>query len=108
MSIIRTNTRNFLLLSGTLRGRHGIIIANRTLSRMCITHETKYIAGTQRAFDMALSILKMGPVLFGSTEDLISFLQGKGLLATNKQCPNCLSTMDLQRRSDIEDKFRLY
>ena len=66
------------------------------------------VLGTQRVFDMALSILKMGPVLFGSTEDLISFLQGKGLLATNKQCPNCSSTMDLQRRSDIEDKFRLY
>ena len=32
---------------------------------------------------MALSILKMGPVLFGSTEDLIAYLQDKGLLATN-------------------------
>ena len=57
-------------------------------------------------FDMALSILKMGPVLFGSREDLIAYLQRKGLLATNKQCPSCASTMVLQRRSDIEDKYR--
>ena len=55
---------------------------------------------------MALSILKMGPVLFGSVENLIAYLQGKGLLATNKQCPNCASTMVLQRPSDIEDKYR--
>ena len=55
---------------------------------------------------MALSILKMGPVLFGSTENLIAYLQRKGLLATNKQCPNCAATMVLQRRSDIEDKYR--
>ena len=61
-----------------------------------------------RLFNMALSILKMGPVLFGSTENLIAYLQGKGLLATNKQCPNCASTMVLQRRSDIEDKYRYY
>ena len=57
-------------------------------------------------FDMALSILKMGPVLFGSIEDLIAYLQGKGLLATNKQCPNCSSIMTLQRRSDTEDQYR--
>ena len=57
-------------------------------------------------FDMALSIMKMGSVLFGSMEDLIGYLQGKGLLATNKQCPSCSTLMVLQRRSDIEDKFR--
>ena len=55
---------------------------------------------------MMLSILKMGPVLFGSVENLIVYLQGKGLLATNKQCPNCASTMVLQCHSDIEDKYR--
>ena len=55
---------------------------------------------------MPLSILKMGPVLFGSTENLIAYLQGKGLLATNKQHPNCASTIVLQRCSNIEDKYR--
>ena len=63
--------------------------------------------GTRRAFDMALSILNMGPVLLGSTEVLISYLQAKGLLATNKQCPRCSISMVLQFRSDIENKFRL-
>ena len=57
-------------------------------------------------FVMALSILKMGPLLFGSIEDLIAYMQGKGLLARNKQCPSCSSNMALQRRSDIQDKFR--
>ena len=28
------------------------------------------------------------------------------LLATNKQCPNCASTMMMQRQGDIEDKYR--
>ena len=56
---------------------------------------------------MALSIMKMGSVLFGSIQDLISYLQGKGLLATNKQCPRCSASMVLQRRGDIQDKFRL-
>ena len=36
---------------------------------------------------MALSILKMEPVLFGSVEKLIAYLQGNSLLATNKQYP---------------------
>jgi hypothetical protein len=39
-------------------------------------------------FNIALSILKMGPVLFDCMEDLISYLQRKGLLATIKPCPN--------------------
>ena len=55
---------------------------------------------------MAFSILSMGPVIFGSTEALIAYLQGKHLLATNKSCPTCGASMTLQRRSDIEDKFR--
>ena len=41
---------------------------------MCITHETILYLELCRLFDMALSILKMGPVLFGSAEDLISYL----------------------------------
>ena len=48
----------------------------------------------------------MGPVLFGKVENLIAYLQGKSLLATNKQYPNCASTMVLQHHSDIEDKYR--
>ena len=55
---------------------------------------------------LSMKMMKMGPVLFGSIENLIAYLQGKGLLATNKQCPNCASTMVLQRCSDIEDKYR--
>ena len=49
---------------------------------------------------MALSILKIGPVVFGM------HTERKGLLATNKQCPNCAATMVLQCRSDIEDKYK--
>ena len=53
---------------------------------------------------MAFSILSIGPVIFGSVENLIAFLQRKRLLATNKTCPSCGSAMTLQRRSDTEDK----
>ena len=55
---------------------------------------------------MALSLLSLGPVIFGSVEDLISYLQNKQLLASTKTCPTCGSSMTLQRRSDIEDKYR--
>ena len=55
---------------------------------------------------MAFSLLSMGPVIFGSVDNLIAFLQRKQLLATNKTCPSCGAAMSLQRRQDIEDKFR--
>ena len=55
---------------------------------------------------MAFSLLSIGPVIFGSVEDLIAYLQNKQLLATTRSCPTCGSPMDLQRRSDIQDKYR--
>ena len=55
---------------------------------------------------MAFSLLSISPVIFGSVEDLIAYMQNKQLLATNRTCPSCGSTMVLQRRSDIEDKYR--
>ena len=56
---------------------------------------------------MALSLLKLGPKLFGSMENLIAYMQQLGLLATTKTCPSCSTTMRLQRRGDITDQFRL-
>ena len=67
------------------------------------THAHSIVCGIPRAFgglfNIALSILKMGPVLFGGTENLIAYLQRKGLLATNKQCPNCAGDATSKRHS---------
>ena len=49
-----------------------------------------------------MSILQLGPVIFGKTDQLITFLQSKNLLATNKTCP-CGSAMQLSSRSDVSD-----
>ena len=46
---------------------------------------------------MAFCILSIGPVIFGSVENLIAFLQRKRLLTTNKTCPSRGSAMTLQR-----------
>ena len=51
-----------------------------------------------------LSILDIGPVIFGKTEDQIEFLQQKQLLATNMICSRCnTGGMTLGQKSDISD-----
>ena len=43
-------------------------------------------------YSMAFSLLSIGPVIFGSVEDLIAYMQNKQHLATNRTCPSCGST----------------
>ena len=50
-----------------------------------------------------ISILDIGPVIFGDTEELIDFLQQKHLLASNMVCSNCGTAMTLRQKSDISD-----
>ena len=50
-------------------------------------------------------ILQLGPVIFGETDQLITYLRGKILLASNKTCP-CGSTMHLSATSDVSDGVR--
>ena len=45
------------------------------------------------------SILDVAPILFGSIDQQISFLQQKGLLATNQTCSSCQAS----KKSDISD-----
>ena len=52
-----------------------------------------------------MSILQLGPVIFGETDQLITYLQGKNLLSTNKTCP-CGSAIQLSPRSDASDGVR--
>ena len=35
------------------------------------------------------SLWELGPVIFGPTEDFVSFLQNKGLLASSRTCSSC-------------------
>ena len=50
---------------------------------------------------MALSLLSIGPTIFGSVENLIAYLQNKHLLASTKTCPSCGTAMALQRRRSL-------
>ena len=52
-----------------------------------------------------MSILQLWPVIFGETDQLITYLQGKNLLCTNKTCP-CGSAMQLSPRSDVSNGMR--
>ena len=52
-----------------------------------------------------MSILQLGPGIFGETDQLITYLQGKNLLASNKTCP-CGFAMQLSSRSDVSDGVR--
>ena len=52
-----------------------------------------------------MSILQLGPVIFGETDQLITYLQGKDLLASNKTCL-CGSAMPLSSRCYVSDGVR--
>ena len=52
-----------------------------------------------------MSLLELGPIAFGGTPAIIAFLQGKNVLAGQKQCV-CGTMMVLQDRSDISDGCR--
>jgi transposase-like protein len=52
-----------------------------------------------------MSLLVLGPVAFGGTPGIISFLQRKRVLARQKQCL-CGAMMVLQDRADISDGCR--
>ena len=50
-----------------------------------------------------LSILDIGPVIFGTTDNFISYLQQRHLLADSQTCVNCTIPMDLGKKADISD-----
>ena len=68
----------------------------RTHKNNCTTHVILAEAANTR---FKLSILQLGPVLFGGTPAIIAHLQAKHVLASHKQCP-CGTAMQLQDRSD--------
>ena len=50
----------------------------------------------------SLSILDFGPIMTGDTAGIITYLQGKNLLASTKVC-SCGTTMVLGIRRDVSD-----
>ena len=50
------------------------------------------------------SLWELGPVIFGPTEDFVSWLQNKGLLASSRTCSSCSgAVMQLGKRGDVSD-----
>ena len=47
------------------------------------------------------TLVKICPSIVGSKDEVVSFLQAKGLLHQQKRCSNCASAMNLQKRRDI-------
>ena len=52
-----------------------------------------------------MNILDLSKVLAGSIEDQIAWLQARGLLSQQQNC-SCGTAMNLQKRGDIQDKYR--
>ena len=52
-----------------------------------------------------MSLLELGQVIFGPTEDLIAWLRTKGLLARTQDCSSCNIPMRPGRRSDVTDRL---
>lgn len=52
-----------------------------------------------------LSILDVAPFFFGNVDQQISFLQQKGLLASNQTCSGCHVSMALGHKRDISDAY---
>ena len=48
-------------------------------------------------------LLELGLVIFGGIDGIISFLQGRGLLAPQKTCHHCLVPMSIARRASLTD-----
>ena len=55
------------------------------------------------ATSTTINLLELGPVIFGGIDGIISFLQGKGLLAQQKICHHCLVPMNIARRASLTD-----
>ena len=53
-----------------------------------------------------MSLLDLGPVIFGDIDGQITWFQTKSLLSRQVTCPSCGAAMVLQHRSDIQDKRR--
>jgi len=53
-----------------------------------------------------MSLLDLGPVLFGDIDTLLAWFQCRHLLSRQMACPTCGTAMDFQERNDIQDKRR--
>ena len=53
-----------------------------------------------------MSLLDLGPVIFGDIDRQIAWFQSKHLLPRQATCSSCGAAMVLQQRNDIQDKKR--
>jgi len=50
-----------------------------------------------------ISLLELGPVIFGGIDGIISFLQGVFLPSRKLACHRCLVPMNIARRASLTD-----
>ena len=51
--------------------------------------------------------VRVGPVIFGGIQGIISFLQEKGFLSQQKTCHCCLVPMNIARRASLTEMVLL-
>ena len=68
---------------------------------------TVYSVGPTRAVCANMNIiLDLSKVLAGTIEDQIAWFQARGLFSQQRSCSACGTVMNLQKRNDIQDKYR--
>lgn len=54
-------------------------------------------------YEPKMSLMELGPVIFGAKNELIAWLRNKRLLARSQDCANCNTAMGEGHRSDVSD-----
>ena len=89
--------------------KHRINVARATLCKLTaqggkiLVARATLIATKKKGI---MSLLDLGPVIFGDIDGQITWFQTKSLLSRQVTCPSCGAAMVLQHRSDIQDKRR--
>ena len=74
------------------------------INKQLLLHQT-HVVLARKDPRVEMSLIGIGPVMFGGTAGIITYLQSKHVLASTKQCP-CGTAMILQTRRDISDGCR--
>ena len=77
-----------------------MLVSGVGLARMC----SESVCRSGGKYDRIMSLLELGPVIFGGVEGIKTYLRYHQLLATQKNCSRCGISMREGSREDISDK----
>ena len=80
------------------------IVHTQCACAITVLYMVETVGGKDAGTSMAtLSILDIGPVIIGTTDNLVNYLQQRQLLADNQTCTNCGIPMNLRKKANLSD-----